>query len=313
MARSEKSKTSAPTTAGTLELQPLRYFQRIAREGSLTAAAQALGLSQPTLSVALQNLEKHLGTCLLYRNPRGVTLTDTGKELLRYADEVFALLDRAEAAVRGLETEDSGRFVLGCHESLGAYFLPRVMQEQLRVLPRVQLGLWNGTSAAVRDAVLSRQIHFGLVVNPHPHPELVMVRLFGDAYDIYVASSEPQEDLAASRARLARGPLVLAGRINQSHELVDRLAALGLLSETQLNCGDLELVKSLVLSGLGVGLLPRRVADYGHDARLRRLHPDLPFVPDSIFLVWRSDLHRTKAALRVKDLLVAHGKGLDSA
>ena len=64
--------------------------------------------------------------------------------------------------------------------------------------------------------------------------------------------------------------------------------------------------------GLGVGLLPRRVAAHGQPG-LVRLHPDLPCIPDRVFLLYRHDLHRTRAAMTLKDALVAHGRALPPA
>jgi DNA-binding transcriptional LysR family regulator len=313
-----------------MDLNHLRYFQAVATSGSLTAAAKALHVSQPTLTVAMQNLEERLGTTLLLRDRSGVRLTATGEELLKHAAEVFALVERAEQQIKGLEKDDVGDFVLGCHESLGAYFLPQFMAPFLRTYPLIELSLWNGTSAAVHRAVVERSVHFGLVVNPHPHPDLVIVELFHDAVELFVASHAPppsviaplseririleendNEELAAAKLRIRRGPLVLAGRLNQSRDLVDRIAAAGLMPTRTLSCGDLELVKSLVTAGIGVGLLPRRVATYGHEGRLRRLHPSFPSFPDVIALVYRADMHKTKAAMRVKDALVASGRSLD--
>jgi hypothetical protein len=82
-------------------------------------------------------------------------------------------------------------------------------------------------------------------------------------------------------------------------------------SHRLLSCGDLELVKSLALAGIGVALLPRRVAAYGQGHRLQRLHPELPNFPDTICLVFRADLPRTVAALRLKEALIEHGQKLD--
>jgi DNA-binding transcriptional LysR family regulator len=311
-----------------MELNHLRYFQAIAQSGSLTAAAKALHVTQPTLTVAMQALEERLGTTLLLRDRSGVRLTATGEELLRYAGDVFALVERAEQQIRSLEKDDVGNFVIGCHESLGAYFLPGFMASFLRAAPRIELSLWNGTSANVQRAVLDRTVHFGLVVNPHPHPDLVLLELFHDAVDLFVAEGAPPSSapptsqrfgvvdtatdpvLTAARARLRHGPLVFAGRVSQCRALLDMLAADGLLPTRMLSCGDLELVKSLALAGIGVALLPRRVAAYGHEGKLVRLHPTFPFFPDTICLVFRADLHKTRATLRVKDALVAYGKGL---
>lgn len=294
-----------------IELTPLRYFREVVRQGSLSAAARALGVSQPTLTAAVKSLEERLGTTLLLRDSRGVTLTGAGEVLDRTAAEVFELLERARAEIAGLETEDVGSFVLGCHESLGAYFLPEMMRELLEKAPRVQLALWNASSAAVREAVIARQVHFALVVNPLPHPDLVMLPLFGDAVTVFISAAEPRPaTLADAEARLSRGPLILAGRVGQCQELISRFDAKGLLPARVLDCGDLELVKSLALGGLGVALLPERVARYGHPGALARLHPELPEIPDRIYLLYRGDLHRTRAALRVKEALVAHGARL---
>lgn len=309
-----------------MDLTHLRYFQTIATCGSLTAAARVLKVSQPTLTVAMKNLEERLGTVLLIRERTGVRLTTTGEELLRHAQEVFVLLERAEQQIRGLESGDIGNFVVGCHESLGAYFLPNFLSAFLQDSPRIEVSLWNGSSALVQQAVVEHRVHFGIVVNPQPHPDLVIVELFHDAVDFFVASDlEPSPtsgrlvrgrgvrpgELEAAQHMLRRGPLIFAGRVHQCQHIIDLLAERELLPSRLLSCGDFELVKSLTLAGTGVGLMPRRVAAYNQEGRLRRLHETLPFFPDTIALLYRADIHRTRAALRLKDALVAYGKRLD--
>lgn len=296
-----------------MDLTQLRYFQVIAECGSISAAARQLKVSQPGLTGALQNLEEELETTLFHRDRRGVTLTDTGRLLLEHASEIFRQLEQAEQEIRGLQREEAGRFVIGCHESLGAYFLPRFMRRLLQDAPRIEVAIWNGTSQEVRDAVVSRAVHFGLVVNPVPHPDLVLVELFHDAVELFVASSEPETpDLAAAEARLRKGPLIYAARVGQCQELVAELESADRLPPRHLTCGDLELVKSLALAGTGVALLPRRVAAYEQEGRLRRLHPELPSIPDTIHLLYRGDTHRTRAAMRLKDALVAYGREIDA-
>jgi molybdate transport repressor ModE-like protein len=323
-----------------VDLRDLRYFAAIAQSGSMTAAAKSLHVSQPTLTVAMQNLEEQLKTTLFVRERSGVRLTATGEELLRHANDVFQMLERAEQRIKGLESEDEGTFIIGCHESLGAYFLPDFMATFLRAHPKIELLISNESSAQVRESVLERKTQFGLVVNPHPHPDLVMVELFHDAMDVLVAEdapppSRPLDSLlsaevnanegervswvdsadpafVAAKHRLLAGPLIYAGRVTQCRELCDHLAAAGLLTTRKLVVGDLELVKSLALAGIGPALLPRRVAAYGHEGKLVRLHAKLPFIPDTICLLYRADMHRTKAAMRVKDDIVAYGRKLDS-
>lgn len=297
-----------------MHLAHLQHLQAIARHGSLSAAARALSLSQPTLTGAVKSLERELGTTLLYRDRSGVRLTASGELVLRHASEILAQVERMSDEVRGLERDDVGAFTLGCHESLGAYFLPGFMAEFLAASPRVTLSLWNGTSAAVREAVIGRQVHFGLAVNPLAHPDLVMLRLFHDAMDFMVRAEEalpPDAPVEAAWERLASRPLLHAGRVAQAQELVQQATQELPTGPRLLTCGDLELVKSLTLAGIGVGVLPRRVAAYAQEGRLRRLHPRLPFIPDTIQLLFRADLHRTRAATRVKDALLRFGRSLD--
>ncbi len=306
----------------------LRYFLAIAAHGSITAAARALHASQPTLTVALRNLEEHLGTTLVLRERTGVTLTHTGEELVHHAREIFEAMRRAEEGVRGIEKDDVGEFTLGCHESLGAYFLPDFMAGFLRENPGVEIRLANDTSRGTADAVLARKVDFGIVVNPQPHPDLTLVEMFHDAMDVMIASEalpasrrgrtshEPEgRDPGLTRAhdRLRAGPVIFAGRISESRELLELLERERVIPGRRLVCGDLELVKSLALAGIGPAILPRRVARYGHEGRLVRLHERLPYIRDTICLVYRADRHRTRAAMRLKDALVGYGKQLDAA
>src|SRR5207245_553226 len=205
-------------------LDHLRYFQAVARCGSLSGAARVLQISQPGLTAVIKQLEESFGTRLLVRLRTGVSLTTTGEELLRFANESLARLDEVEQRIKGLECDDAGSFVIGCHESLGAYFLPQWMTKFLEANPRIQLSLSNAPSTVVRGATVERAVHFGLVV----------------------------------------------------------------------------------------AVLPRRVARYCQDGRLRRLHPELPFIADEIHLLFRGDAHRTRAFVITKDAIVAHGRALDS-
>jgi len=292
----------------------LRYFQVVARCGSLSAAARVLHVSQPGLTAVIKQLEEGFGTKLLVRLRTGVSLTSTGEELLRFANESLTRLETVEQRIKGLESDEVGDFVIGCHESLGAYFLPRWMTTFLESNPRIQLSLSNSPSRAVLNATVERTVHFGIVVNPEPHPDLVQLKLFRDAVDLFVlAESAPQMgDLEAAKERLRRGPLVFAGRVLQSQQIIDQLARMDALPSRLLPCGDFELVKSLALAGLGVAVLPRRVARYCQDGQLRRLHPALPFIADEIHLLFRGDAHRTRAFMITKDAIVEHGRALDA-
>lgn len=304
-----------------MDLNHLRYFLSIIEHGSLSAAAKKIRKTQSALSSAVQVLERNFQTTLMVRDHSGVVLTRTGEELKRCAQDVIARLDESHTRIKRLEQGGEGTFVIGCHESLGAYFVPEFLAEFLQQSPQIEVSLWNATSAAVQQAVLARSVDFGLVVNPHRGDDFVIVDLCEDAVDLFIAATPEQLaspnaplwsglDLPDALARLRAGPIVYAGRVYQATDLMTQLDAQHLLPDRRISCGDLELVKSMVMANVGVGVLPRRVAGYGNHARLRRLHPALPIIPDRICLIYRSDLHRTRGMLALKDALLRHGRRL---
>ena len=281
-----------------MHLTDLHYFQTIARCGNLTSAARLLGVRQPTLTVAMQRLEAEIGTTLLLRDRNGVTLTSTGQAFLQHATEALALLDAGKQQVQRLEADEVGSFILGVPMAVGPYFLPGFLQAFLRDAPRIELSLWTGGTQSTERALLAREIHFALVVNPTPHPDLVLTPLFHDATDLFVTTVPPPEPLRTDAqaaplvtdwetacARLRAGPLVYVAYRPQAHALREHLGAAQLLPTRQLRCDDLHLAKSLALAGVGVTILPRRVATDDPQQRLWQLHPALPFMHDVISLV----------------------------
>ncbi len=292
-----------------MDLTQLRYLRAVARDGSITGAARTLRISQSTLSQSIRGLEEELGAILFLRARDGVRPTEAGALLVDRAEAVLALVEVASSEVRELGTDDRGRFVLACHDSLGSYFLPEFLSAFLERFPRIELVLANGSSAEVRDAIVRREVHFGLVVNTVPHPDLVILDCYHD--DIQILGLPPAPStLAEAEARLLAGTLIWPTR-GPFEDVVRRLAARNLLPEKRISCGDLGLARSLALGGLGPVVLPVRVAENPVPGALVRLHEDFPSFRDTIHLVWRGDMPRTRAASRVREHLAAHGKLLD--
>lgn len=283
---------------------PLRYFLAIAEHGSFTGAARALRMGQPALTAAIHTLEKELGTTLFLRTSRGATLTATGSELVIHARGLSQRASELRHAISDLEGTPKGRFVIGCHESLGAYFLPGFARRFLPEHPAIEISLWNGNSRDVMGAVVSRVVDLGIVVNPEPNPDCVIIPLFSDRVELLaLASLVKKGDVDASY------PLLYVPVLRQTQWILERLPA-ALKERRHLACSSMELVKSLVADGAGIGILPRRVASHGlPNGRLKPL-AHAPGFDDRIALVRRADLHETRAARLVIDALKAQGKAL---
>ncbi|HJL18668.1 MAG TPA: LysR family transcriptional regulator [Sandaracinaceae bacterium LLY-WYZ-13_1] len=290
---------------------PLRYFRQVAESGSFTAAARVLHVSQPSLSVAVRKLEEALGAPLLHRSRQGVSPTRAGEILLEHARQAERTLEAARSEMRSLDTEPRGRFTLGAHESLAAYLLPGFMARFLERYPEVRLELDNGNSREVERAVVERRLDVGLVVNPSRHPDCVVVELFEDRVGFVVSAARRRRAKTSPRGLLTRLPLIHVPVLRQTQYLLGALATAGIEPPSQLTCSSMELVKSLVLDGVGVGVLPYRVASHGVSAgRLSHLGASLPVFDDVITLVRRYDLPMTAGARVLVDGLREHAASM---
>jgi len=294
----------------TLLDHSLRYFVEVAERGSFSAASRSLYVSQPSLSIAVKKLEEQLGSQLLHRGARGVTVTAAGVVLLARAREAGSALRAARSEIEALDQEPRGAFVLGVHESLGTYALPGFMAAFLDANPQIELSLHNDNSRDVERAIVERRVDVGLVVNPAGHPDAVIGELFSDKVCFVIASRLKRRHRVVRDALLGL-PVFHVPTLRQTQSLFEQIEKEGLATPRRVACSSMELVKSLVLDGAGVGVLPYRVATHGvARGRLGLLDAALPTYEDRITLVRRADAPMTRGLRVLLDALRAHGEGM---
>lgn len=288
-----------------LDVPLLATLLAVIDSGSFTVAAGVLGVSQPAVSLSIKRLEERLGTALLVRTRKRVRPSRQGEILAAGARQAFEALGNAVALIAEAHAEPSGRVVLGCHESLAAYSLPVFMARFLREFPKVELKLWNGRSQEVERELTDGRVDLALIVNPRKHPDRVIVPLFDDCVELFHCMRGSD-----AATLLSSVPLIYVPELLQSQEILEQLHKRRIAAPRVLPCSSLELVKSLVLDEVGVGILPRRVAEHGTRRRLRSLSPPLPLYRDHIALVRRYDAPPTAAIRAVIDELSAHCKAM---
>ena len=148
----------------------LNYFVEIASTLNISRAAERLGISQPSLSLAVKRLEDAVGVDLLIRSKSGVNLTRAGQKFVAQARQLLDEWDRLSSeAIRG-ESQLTGRYVIGCHPSVALYSLPHFLPDLLREYPEVEIKLSHSLSRQVTDDVIGFKVDFGIVNRPW-HPE----------------------------------------------------------------------------------------------------------------------------------------------
>jgi DNA-binding transcriptional LysR family regulator len=165
--------------------------------------------------------------------------------------------------------------------------------------------------------VVAREVHFGLCTHAPQANDLIMLDLFRDEVCV-IAPTGPGAARSTPRgwgeatSLLRRSTLVYSSAMPQAAQILDELTELSLTPARRLDCGDVHMVAEAALAGMGLAILPRRVAAHRHGARLAPLHPRLPIVGDTIRLLYRSDMHRTRAASQLTDALVTKARAFGS-
>lgn len=270
----------------------LAYFVEVAGTLNISRAAERLGISQPSLSLAIKRLEDTLNVPLLIRSKSGVTLTRAGQKFVVQARTLLHEWERIRGDASREEVELTGQYVLGCHESVSLYALPQILPAILEQNPQLTLKLTHGLSRQVTDDVIGFKTDFGIVVNPVEHPDLVIKLLGKDDVELYRGPElTPMNNPKSDQAVLISDPDLV-----QSQSLYKQIRKKGWEFSRTVTSPSLEVITALVAAGSGVGILPGRVANRIPGLKLQKLSPTGPKFADRICLVYRADVQKSKAS-----------------
>ncbi|HEX6240968.1 MAG TPA: LysR substrate-binding domain-containing protein [Polyangiales bacterium] len=244
-----------------MDLQKLRVFAAVAREGNVTRAAKRLSLSQPALSKQLAELEEGLAATLFDRLPRGMRLTAAGDVLLRHAERIFAAESAAESEIAALTGLRAGKLAIGASTTIGSYLIPVVFGAFRRAHPDVRLELEIANTAAIQGMVSDGRIDVGLTEGSVPGEQFAVEVVH---YDEMVAVAPASHRWVQGKKRrlslvdLASEPFLCRERGSGSREVIEAaLAERGLGIEPAMALGSTEAIKNAVAAGLGLAILSR--------------------------------------------------------
>lgn len=149
-----------------MDIKVLRYFLALAREESVTAAAEYLHLTQPTLSRQLSELEEKLGTTLFLRGSRKITLTDEGMRLRKRAEEILELVQKTEAEFLAPTEEINGDIYIGGGETYVMGLIADTIKKLQADYPHIRVHLFSGDADEVTERIDKGLLDFGVLIEP---------------------------------------------------------------------------------------------------------------------------------------------------
>ena len=149
-----------------MEIRVLKYFLAVAREGTITGAANSLHLTQPTLTRQLQELEKELGQQLLIRGKHRITLTPEGMFLRKRAEEIVDMVEKTESEFHSINDILGGDIYIGSGETESMKYVAEVMHELRKLYPDIRFHLYSGNAEDVIEKLDKGLLDFGILIQP---------------------------------------------------------------------------------------------------------------------------------------------------
>lgn len=294
----------------SFSLRQVRYFEAVARCGSVSLAAQSLAISQSTVTEALRDLEVDLDCKLFERHARGVHLTLKGQQFLRHCHRILADVSDAREFLRRSEKSDTGRIVLGVTRLIAGYLLPRLLADYGREFPGIEVVLLEESSNHLEHMLVGGEIDVALMVlQPDLRPSSLRTELVSMShYRVWLPIGHPagSKDLLSLRDLAHEKHIILA-----SDELSDALLSIHRTLNTTLpaifKTDSVEAARSLVAIRHAIAIMPDLVyrpwSLDGDKIEAHRVSENLP-VTEAV-IAWRRGSALSPSVQGLIDIAVA--------
>ena len=241
-----------------MDLGQLQAFVQVAAHRSFSRAADALDLTQPSVTARIRALERDLQETLFERNGRGVRLTEVGDSFLPHAQRVLKALQDGRDAVQSLQQLQMGTLRLGAAPTISTYVLPELLQAFHARYPGLEVSVRTEYSERIVQLVLADEVQVGLE-RTISHPEVVTVPLFQDEVVLVTSPRHPFVERGVTTIEeVGRQRLIMFNRGSSYYMLVhNALREAGVLVSPTMELDNMEATKKMVEEGLGIAILPK--------------------------------------------------------
>lgn len=279
-----------------MELRVLQYFLAVAREQNISAAAQSLHLTQPTLSRQLMELEKELGKQLMVRGSRKITLTEDGMRLRRRAEEILELVDRTEKEVMQSDDTVSGDIYIGTGETDGVRQIVKAANQLQESHPGIRFHIVSGDAMDVCERLDKGLLDFGILLGDMDKTRYSCMELpMKDTWGVLMRRDSPlaQRETVSPRD-LWDKPLILSRQVDNKSGLYRWLRKEPSELHTVATYNLIYNASLMVDEGMGYAFtLDKLVNTAGSNLCFRPLKPKMEL---GMYLVWKKSQLFSRAA-----------------
>ncbi len=288
-------------------LRQLQFLIAIQSEGSFVAAAEAVGVTQPTLSAGIKDLEAALGATLVERGRSGAVLTPAGAAAAERAARALRDVEELVRAVQAADQPFTGPFRLGAIPTIAPFLLPRVLPLLKKKYPRLRLHLREDLTARLAEGLRARTLDAAVIALPYSAHGVATIPVAEDEFYLLCPEGHPlagRNDLAPAHLEDEDVLLLEDGHCLREHALSVCRSTPGRRS-ADVAATSLATLVQMVAGGMGVTLLPKIAAEGGAaaGAHVALLPFAEPVVGRAIGVAWREGGQREEEARLLAELL----------
>ncbi len=279
-------------------MRHLQYFLEVAHWKSFTKAAQALYITQPTISKMIKNLEEELGVILFDRIGKRIELTDAGAVLLTQAQHIVKSFDDMTSHLDELMKVKRGRIRIGLPPMVGSNFFPRVIGKFREEYPGITLQLFEDGSKKVESEVGAGELDIGVILLPTNDELFESFSFVKQRLMLVVHPSHPlAESKEASLIDLKDDSFLLFHEDFALHDrIIEECERLGFIPDVVYKSSQWDFISEMVAANLGIALLPEAICRELDSKRLRTIPLTNPMIPWHLAMIWRKDSYLSFAA-----------------
>jgi len=281
-----------------MDIRHLTYFIEVAYHRSFTKAAQALHITQPSISKMIKLLEEELDVILFYRSAKQIELTDAGKALLYQSQQIVNSFQNLTTDLADVINSKKGAITIGLPPMIGSRFFPQVISDFIRTHPQISLTLLEVGSEKVQVGIDDGSLDIGVVMLP----------IDETIFEVFPIVNEPMMLLIHPDHILAKQSIITFNQLKdenfilfrKSFTLHDRIIAKciesGFTPNIVFKSSHWDFIAEMVAIDLGIALLPRVICNDLDQKRIKIISIAEPMIHWKLGVIWKKDRYLSFAA-----------------
>lgn len=281
-----------------MEIRHLEYVLEVIRHESFTKAAEALHITQPTISKMIKNLEEELGTTLFIRSGKKVKLTDAGHAIVSQSQDIVRLFKNLQSELEDVTNFRKGLIRIGLPPMIGSAVFPSVMSRFMGAYPNLTIRLVEEGALKVESEVAGGEVDVGIVVLPTRDDRFDYFSMIKESLRVVLHPGHPLADRSElTLAELEQERFIMYREDFALHaKISEECARLGFKPRVLLESAQWDFIYEMTAAEVGISLLPESICRTLNPARVRSVPLIDPVILWHIALIWPKDGYLSFAA-----------------